>query len=94
MVETLKRMLAELQGNRLVVAKFRVEGGYIRAPVSWNAPWYQRLCGAHTASRRRYPKPRTIIRRQHTIVALRRMLRGDMTGVYAERILATIEEMD
>jgi hypothetical protein len=91
MQEDLTRMLYELESNRLVVAKIRIERGYIRAPISWNAPWYQRLCRANMTCRKRYPKARTIIKRIHTVTALRRMLKGDLTGVYAERILAVIE---
>lgn len=92
MRRTLQIMLDELVGNRLVVMKIRTESGYVRMPVSWSAPWYQRLCREHTATRRRYSKARTIIRRVHAVAALRRMIAGDRTSTYAQRILAIIEQ--
>ena len=68
-------------------------GGYIRVPVSVNACWYRRLCSRHKVGRRRYPKPRTIIKRCHTIKALHRIIAGNTDGVYAERLMPFVEEM-
>ena len=85
-------MLQELQANRLSVLKIPTyPDGYIRAPVSQNCMWYRELCSRHLTSRKRYPKPRTYIRRRETIRALHRMMRGDRTSVYARRILEVIE---
>lgn len=68
------------------------EGGYIRVPVSVNAEWYRWFCRKYKGTRRRYPKPRTIIRRQTTIIALLRLIAGDYRGVYAERLLAFVRD--
>jgi hypothetical protein len=60
------------------------EGGYIRVPVSVNTEWYRRFCANHERWRGR--KTRTIIKRCHTIAALKRMEAGNFNGVYAERL--------
>lgn len=84
----------ELESGRLEVCKVPGrEGGYVRAIVSVNCEWYQRFCANYIRARRRYPKIRTYIKRRNTEVALKRMLKGDLSGVYAERILALIEEL-
>ncbi len=93
LVSQLREMLSELQGNRLEVALLERadEDGESRGNrlvvVSQNAGWYRVLCGNHLTTRRRYPKPRTVIRRVHTVRALKRMMSGDRTSVYAQRIL-------
>ncbi len=68
------------------------EGGYIRVPLSVNCEWYRRFCRQFMRSRRRYPKFRTIIKRCHTIAALRRIASENEDGVYAERLRPFIEE--
>jgi hypothetical protein len=68
-------------------------GGYIRVPVSTNCEWYRRLCRRYLSRRRRYPKPRTIIKRCHTIIALKRIAAGNQVGVYAERLRPFLEEL-
>lgn len=88
---TLTWMLAELEANGLTVAKLPLHPGYIRVAITRNACWYQELCSRHLQPRRRYPKLRTYIRRRETIAALRRMLRGDRTTVYACRILEIVQ---
>lgn len=82
-------MLDELRSGWLEVAKLPSKfGGYTRVVVSQNAPWYQTLCESYTRTRRkRYRRAFTIIKRCHTIRALERMIAGDLSGVYAERIL-------
>jgi hypothetical protein len=90
--DIVRMMLEELKGSCLEVAKIPGrEGGYIRVPVSVNAEWYQRFCRSYLRTRPRYPKPRTIIRRQHTERALARLLSGCRKGVYVERLIAFIE---
>lgn len=90
-----KLLLEELQSNWLEVCKVPGrEGGYIRVPVSVNCDWYRRFCRNYKRSRRRYPKARTIIKRQHTEAALRRMIAGDFGGVYAGRLLPFVEERE
>ena len=68
------------------------EGGYVRVPVSVNAEWYRRFCRRYMTCYRRRPKPRTFIKRCHTIKALGRMLNGDMSTVYAKRLISFREE--
>jgi len=60
------------------------EGGYVRVAVSVNTEWYRRFCATHARLRGR--KIRTIIKRCHTIRALRRLEAGNFSGVYAERL--------
>lgn len=86
---TIRWMLDDLLSNRLEVAKLpSSRGGYTRVVVSHNCPWYQKLCENYCRKRRkRYRREFTIIKRCHTVAALKRMLAGDRSGVYAERIL-------
>jgi len=92
--EVIKLLVDELNGGWLEVCKIPTKRGYIRVSVSVNCEWYSRLCAAHTAQRRkRYRKPRTIIKRCVTLKALDRMSRGNMTGVYAARIIDIAREM-
>lgn len=86
-------MLDQLRGNCLEVAKVPGRGGgYVRAVVSHNAPWYREFCAAWERGRGvrggRFgrTRPRTIIRRRATERALVRMLAGDFSGEYAERL--------
>lgn len=81
-------LLEELDSGYLEVVKVPIEGGYIRVAVSVNAQWYRAFCKQYLWSRsKRFPKPRTIIRRQHTRAALKRIAKGNCAGVYAERLL-------
>jgi hypothetical protein len=61
------------------------DGGYVRLPVITNCPWYRELCAAYTRFRR--GRQRTIIKRCHTVMALKRMLCGDRETIYAQRIM-------
>ena len=89
-----KILLEELEAGYLEVCKVPGrEGGYIRVCVSVNAEWYSSFCKQFMRSRRRYPKSRTFIKRCNTIAALKRIIRGVTTGVYAERLLPFVEEM-
>ena len=87
-------LLQELRHSRLVVIKFRTaEGGYNRASISQNPPWYQSLCSREMRGRRRYPRPRTIIKRVDTIKALEKIARGrPVDGVYMERLIAVVDQ--
>lgn len=95
--EAAKILLEELEAGYLEVCKVPSRhGGYIRVPVSVNAEWYRRLCTRHQSARRKRRtcrRPRTVIRRCDTISALRRIMRGDFRGVYAERIKPFVKEM-
>lgn len=81
-------MLAELRENRLEVVRV----GVLRVAQSRNAAWYRSFCGAYTGRRRRFPRPRTIIRRATTEAALKRLAAGNASGVYGERLLPFVEE--
>jgi len=91
-------LLAELEAHRLVVIKFRTthEGDetWRRAAISSNPRWYSRLCRREEKSRRRYPKPRTVVRRPHTLTALRRIVAGtaDPASLYVRRLMPFIRE--
>ena len=88
-----RRMLNELESSDLEVCEIPgSNGGYIRVPISVNLQWYRRFCAQYQTTRRRHPKPRTIIRRCHTIAALRRIIAGNRSGVYAGRLISLIDE--
>lgn len=94
MRQSLLWMLNDLESTRLEVCKYPGRhGGYVRVVVSSNCEWYRQLCRNYVRPRKRYPKPRTIIRRQVTVKAIQRMLRGNLCGVYAERILDVMQEL-
>jgi hypothetical protein len=87
------RMLEEeeLDGGWLEVCKVANNGGYIRVPVPVNAEWYRRFCRKYLRSRRRYPKPRTIIRRAGVRAALQRIIDGRQGHINVHRLLEHIE---
>ena len=96
MIELAEELLSELESGWLQVMKIpgRDGIGYIRVAASTNCEWYRRLCNRHLGYRRkRYTKPRTIIKRQTTVEALRRMAAGKCEGIYAERILEVVNEL-
>ncbi len=86
-------MLGELESTSLTVAKYPVDGGYLRGVMSSNCEWYRELCSRYLSTRRRFPKLRTFIKRRCTIAALKRMIAGDLSGLYATRILDVIDHM-
>jgi hypothetical protein len=86
-------LLEELEAGWLEVIKAPGrDGGYVRVPISANAEWYRRFCRQYEVRRKRYPKPRTIIKRCHTIKALRRLMDGQKDGIYVDRLKEFIEE--
>ncbi len=88
-----QQLLDELDAGRLEVCKVRGrEGGYIRVVVEVNAEWYRQFCRQWEAPRRRYPKPRTIIKRCHTRRGLEKIANGGGKGVYVERLTNFIDE--
>jgi hypothetical protein len=89
-----KALLSDLNAGYLEVAKVPSrQGGYIRVPVSVNAEWYRRFCKRYLTTRRKYPKPRTLIRRCHTEAALRRIIDGRQTDTeYARRLCEFIRQ--
>jgi hypothetical protein len=88
-----ERWLEELEGNMLTVCKIPSRnGGYIRVPCSQNAYWFRLFCKRHTKRHsRRFPRHRTYIKRMHTAAALRRIIAGKLSGVYAERLIEHYE---
>lgn len=87
-------LLCELESNQLQVclapSKRAInEWDQIRVALSRNASWYQKFCAAHTSKRGvRRGRQDTIIRRQHTLRALERLIANKPKGgIYEERIL-------
>lgn len=79
-------MLDELRAFKPETIKIPARnGGYIRIPIITNCPWYREFCASYTRFRR--GRDRTIIKRCHTIEALKRMQCGDRTTTYAQRLL-------
>jgi hypothetical protein len=87
------QLLEELESGWLEVCKCPSnQGGYIRVPVSVNSEWYRKFCAQFEQRRRKYPKPRTIIKRCHVIRALRKIIAGvESDGVYVGRLMDCIE---
>lgn len=88
------QLLDELQRNRLVVIKWPSHrGGYVRGSIAQNPPWYQELCAGEQRGRRRFPRPRTVIRRKDTLRALEKIAAGfPCDGIYMERLLAVVDQ--
>lgn len=97
-----KVLRQELEANYLEVVLIpakepRHSGHQIRATQSQNAEWYKEFWSRHgrgPSSNGRYNKFRSLINRNRTIEALRRMEGGDLSGVYAERIIDLIQTTD
>jgi len=66
----------------------------VRALQSANPAWYSRFTAQYVNCRgigkKRMTRPRTYIVKRLTIAALKRMLDGDMNGIYAERLIGFI----
>lgn len=86
-------MLDELESSGLEVMKVPGRhGGYIRVPVSVNAEWYRHFCRLYGDNRtNRRMRQRTMIKRCHTIAALKRLIAGNSSSLYAERLIAFVE---
>jgi len=83
--ETARAMLEQLQTHHLEVQIV----DECRRVVSQNTQWYRDFCAAHATFRRN--RPRTIIKRCHTVSALKRLIRDpDSNGVYSGRLMETI----
>lgn len=81
----LEAMLDELRSFRLEVIKVPSrDGGYVRLVICANCEWYREFCNNYTKFRR--GRDRTYIKRCHTIAALQRMINGDVTSTYAQRL--------
>lgn len=93
----LEYLLNELESNQLQVclapSKRKLnEHDQIRVALSRNCSWYRRFCSQHISKRAtRRGKPDTLIRRQHTLKALNRLLSGKPRNtIYEQRILAIL----
>lgn len=85
-------MHSDLSARRLVVAKIRTENGWVRAVMETNPEWYQELCAGYMNRSKRFPKFRTIIKRQHVLRTLMAIGEGhDISTVYAERLRPFIQ---
>lgn len=67
-------MLDELQQQGLEVQKLPGEPNDIRGAVTRNCLWYREFCSEYLNPRGRWTKPRTVIRRRHTIRNLRNII--------------------
>jgi hypothetical protein len=77
MTDVYKHMLRELLFAQPTTIKAPGrEGGYVRIPVEQNPSWYREICRARMGTRKRYPKPRTKIRRVDVERALLRLVHG------------------
>jgi hypothetical protein len=93
-----RRMLKELATSRLEVIKFRKEDSYgqpvwKRVALCSNPPWYSDLCNSELRTRKKYRKARTIIRRMHTVAALKAIASGWCVPerLYVARLLDVIK---
>lgn len=85
-------LLEELQATRLEVIKVPSrDGGYVRLTVGQNCDWYRDFCASYTRFRRQ--RDRTIIKRCHTIAALKRIQAGDRLTEYAKRLLVYVQNI-
>jgi hypothetical protein len=95
MSRKLQFMQAELEAHQLVTVLVpskrhdRREWDQVRVNVDVPPAWYRKLCNLHASKRGvRRAKFDTIIRRQHTLSALNRLLSGRAKGtIYELRIL-------
>ena len=91
--EQARVLLEELQSTRLEVIKVPArDGGYVRLTVNRNCDWYRDFCASYTRFRRQ--RDRTIIKRCHTITALKRIQAGDRLTEYAKRLLVYVQSVE
>jgi len=95
---TLEAMLEYLLRSNLQVAVNKTNN--TRMVVEYNTQWYQDFCGSYKSvcyvyrnskKTKRMKRPRTFIKRCCTIAALKRMIKGNLKGEYAARILEFAE---
>jgi hypothetical protein len=91
-------MLEELKANRLEVVLVKSKRDprvKIRQVVNANPKWYSELCEQHKQARKRYRRPRTIIKRWWTIRVLEKFVDGSirLNDPYPQRLLPFIEDI-
>ncbi len=73
--------------------KWRKEDVWIRGTIVTNPDWYQRFCAQHEYPRKRYPKPRTKIKKFRTLSQLDRIAKGLPTsGFYYDCLMKIIHD--
>lgn len=87
------QMLDDLQGGNLEVVLIPAPEPQhsthcVRAVQYENAAWYQEFCSHFRSCTGKRKRSRTFIKRQHTISALQKIIRGEKSGIYVERLLA------
>ena len=96
---TCEMMLEFLQRSYLEVAVNREN--CTRIVVNQNTQWYQDFCACYQScswvyrngkKTKRKKRCRTYIKRCDTIAALKRMIKGDFSGEYAERLIYYAEQ--
>ncbi len=91
--ERLEQMLHELENSehRVVAVPAgdpKHSGHKVRVAEYQNAAWYRRYNQEYQNARGKMKRARTFIHKRKTLIALKRMLAGNLKGVYAERLLA------
>lgn len=78
----------------VAVAKVNEDGKGIRVCLDQNPDWYREFCASYMNRRRnrKWRRPRTFIKRIATLNALKRIAAGDLSGVYAERLLPFVQQ--
>jgi hypothetical protein len=96
-----KMLHDELECRRLDVylspawGSYGDDGKQLRVAMDQNPRWYREFCAAYPANRsrpRRRSKPDTIIKRRHTLRALREIAAGRAQTTYARRLLPIVIE--
>lgn len=82
-----EQFLAELDASWLEVCKIRKEDCWVRVAICRNTDWYRCFCRTFMRARRRYRKPRTIIKRGLVRNALLHILDGRCETIYAGRLV-------
>lgn len=95
----LEWMLAELEGNQLMIALVPARreantGAMIRVACAKNAKWYSDFCTRHLSSReRRRALPDTRIKRRNTVRALNQLLTHTPAGKYGPELTKIAKAM-
>lgn len=93
MSRKLEQMYGELCCHQLITVLAPSKRGLndwdcIRVNVDVPPRWYRIMCNENASKRGvRHGRFDTIVKRQHTLRALERMIAGNLKGRYAERIL-------
>jgi hypothetical protein len=92
-LETIEWWLCELETTHFEVVLIPSQddpGRMLRAVAEANPEWYREFCAAHTRVKPGRRRAQTFISKKRTLTALERLLEGDMTSLYARRLLALV----